>query len=109
MSSTRFPRRLVLSLVMALGLASLSTGLTQHTPASATAPMTAAAATAAVTFADEFDGPAGSAVDGGKWLTETGDNVSNHERQYYTAGTSNAALDGQGNLVITARKENPGN
>ncbi|MFE5245478.1 MULTISPECIES: glycoside hydrolase family 16 protein [unclassified Streptomyces] len=109
MSSTRFPRRLVLSLVMALGLASLSTGLTQNTSTSATAPTTAAAATAAVTFADEFDGPAGSAVDGGKWLTETGDNVSNHERQYYTAGTSNAALDGQGNLVITARKENPGN
>ncbi|MGW0783722.1 glycoside hydrolase family 16 protein, partial [Streptomyces sp. NPDC002913] len=109
MSSTRFPRRLVLSLVMALGLASLSTGLTQNTPTSTTVPTTAAAATAAVTFADEFDGPAGSAVDGAKWLTETGDNVSNHERQYYTAGTSNAALDGQGNLVITARKENPGN
>nr|MDT0524662.1 glycoside hydrolase family 16 protein [Streptomyces sp. DSM 41633] len=35
--------------------------------------------------------------------------VNNHERQYYTGGNSNAALDGQGNLVITARKENPGN
>ena len=31
----------------------------------------------------------------------------NHERQYYTNGTNNAALDGQGNLVITARRENP--
>ncbi len=60
-------------------------------------------------FADEFDGPAGSAVDGSKWQLETGDNVNNHERQYYTGGNSNAALDGQGNLVITARKENPGN
>ncbi|MET9594530.1 glycoside hydrolase family 16 protein, partial [Streptomyces sp. NPDC006516] len=75
-----------------------------HSPSS-TAPRNAQA----VAFADEFDGPAGSGVDGGKWLTETGDNVSNHERQYYTAGTDNAALDGQGNLVITARKENPGN
>ncbi|MFJ4715901.1 family 16 glycosylhydrolase [Streptomyces sp. NPDC088785] len=64
---------------------------------------------AAATFSDEFDGPAGSAVDGAKWQTETGDNVNNHERQYYTAGTSNAALDGQGHLVITARKENPSN
>ncbi|MEU5714693.1 lectin [Streptomyces sp. NPDC020403] len=107
MSSTRHPRRLVLSLVMALGLASLSTGLAQSAPA----PVSTAseAVPAAVTFSDEFDGPAGSAVDGGKWQTETGDNVNNHERQYYTAGNSNAALDGQGHLVVTARKENPGN
>jgi beta-glucanase (GH16 family) len=63
----------------------------------------------AVTFADEFDGPAGAPADGSKWQIETGDNVNNHERQYYTAGNANAALDGQGNLVITARKENPAN
>ncbi|MGS2591882.1 family 16 glycosylhydrolase [Streptomyces hebeiensis] len=69
----------------------------------------AAPAAAAITFSDDFDGPAGAAVDGGKWQIETGDNVNNHERQYYTAGNSNAALDGRGNLVITARKENPGN
>ncbi|MFG2193516.1 family 16 glycosylhydrolase [Streptomyces sp. NPDC048639] len=62
---------------------------------------------AAVTFSDDFDGPAGSPVDGSKWQLETGDNVNNHERQYYTSGTDNAALDGQGNLVITAKKENP--
>jgi beta-glucanase (GH16 family) len=66
-------------------------------------------AAAAATFTDDFNGAAGSAVDGGKWQIETGDNVNNHERQYYTAGNSNAALDGQGNLVITARKENPNN
>ncbi|MEU1791891.1 glycoside hydrolase family 16 protein [Streptomyces sparsogenes] len=63
----------------------------------------------AATFTDNFDGPAGGAVDGSKWGYETGDNVNNHERQYYTDGTKNAALDGQGNLVITARKENPAN
>ncbi|MEU0181737.1 RICIN domain-containing protein [Streptomyces sp. NPDC006207] len=86
-----------------LALAALTTtGPTGH-------PLPAApAATAAVTtFADEFDGAAGSAVDGGKWQIETGDNVNNHERQYYTAGNRNAALDGQGHLVITARRENP--
>ncbi|MEW2306459.1 ricin-type beta-trefoil lectin domain protein [Streptomyces sp. NPDC006655] len=65
------------------------------------------AGAAAVTFSDTFDGPAGSAVDPSKWTTETGDNVNNHEREYYTSGTRNAALDGQGHLVITARKENP--
>jgi beta-glucanase (GH16 family) len=64
---------------------------------------------AAVTFTDDFDGPAGSPVNSSRWLTETGDNVNNHERQWYTNSTSNAALDGQGHLVITARRENPGN
>ncbi|MEU6734897.1 glycoside hydrolase family 16 protein [Streptomyces physcomitrii] len=80
-------------------------------PASAApAPERSGGALAADTFTDNFDGPAGSAVDGGKWQIETGDNGgNNHERQYYTAGNSNAALDGQGNLVITARKENPNN
>ncbi|MEW2167748.1 family 16 glycosylhydrolase [Streptomyces sp. NPDC007084] len=68
-----------------------------------------AAAAAAVTFQDTFDGPAGAAVDSSKWQIETGDNVNNHERQYYTSGNKNAALDGQGHLVITARKENPSN
>ncbi|GLW46633.1 hydrolase [Streptomyces sp. NBRC 14336] len=63
----------------------------------------------AVTFSDTFDGPAGSAVDSAKWHIETGDNVNNHERQYYTDGNRNAALDGQGHLVITARRENPAN
>ncbi|MFJ4839712.1 ricin-type beta-trefoil lectin domain protein [Streptomyces sp. NPDC088746] len=107
MSSPRSPRRLVLSLVMALGLASLVTVPAQSAPAPVTP--AAAPAPAALTFSDDFDGPAGSAVNGSKWQIETGDNVSNHERQYYTAGSNNAALDGQGNLVITARKENPGN
>ncbi|WP_101257605.1 glycoside hydrolase family 16 protein [Streptomyces barkulensis] len=69
----------------------------------------AEAAPAAVLFEENFDGPAGSAVDGRRWQLETGDNSgNNHERQYYTPGNANAALDGNGNLVITARKENPG-
>jgi beta-glucanase (GH16 family) len=63
----------------------------------------------AVTFSDTFDGPAGAAVDSSKWQIETGDNINNHEREYYTSGNNNAALDGQGHLVITARRENPAN
>jgi len=66
-------------------------------------------ATAAATFTDDFNGPAGSAVDGSKWQIETGNNGgNNHELQWYTAGAANAALDGQGHLVITAKRENPG-
>ncbi|WP_414640453.1 glycoside hydrolase family 16 protein [Amycolatopsis sp.] len=70
------------------------------------APASGANAAAAV-FTDDFNGAAGSGVDGSKWQLETGDNVNNHERQYYTNGTNNAALDGNGNLVITAKRENP--
>ncbi|UNM16498.1 family 16 glycosylhydrolase [Streptomyces formicae] len=107
----------------ALAVAALTAALS-WTPGSAAAapdPVPASAAAApdpvpastaavqAVTFEDTFDGAAGSAVDGSKWQIETGDNVANHERQYYTAGNANAALNGQGQLVITARRENPGN
>ncbi|AUI61831.1 glycoside hydrolase family 16 protein [Amycolatopsis sp. BJA-103] len=77
-------------------------------PATAQAPASEAAVMAA-TFTDDFNGPAGAGIDTSKWHFETGDNVNNHERQWYTSGTNNAALDGQGNLVITAKKENPGN
>ncbi|MFI5961097.1 ricin-type beta-trefoil lectin domain protein [Streptomyces asoensis] len=112
MTSPSLPRRLLLPLASLLAFASLSTGPAQGaspTPAAPAAHVAASAAAAAVTFSDEFDGPAGAAVDGARWQTETGDNVNNHERQYYTAGNRNAALDGQGHLVITARRENPGN
>jgi beta-glucanase (GH16 family) len=73
----------------------------------------AAAAQTARTLAwgDEFDGPAGSAVDGTKWVLEVGNGSNgwgNHERQYYTNTTKNAALDGAGNLVITAHRETLG-
>ncbi|WP_031086026.1 glycoside hydrolase family 16 protein [Streptomyces sp. NRRL WC-3549] len=109
------PRRATLYALSLLCCSALLTALpagASAAPASGAAgplPARDAAASAAVVFADEFDGPAGSAVDGGKWQIETGDNVDNHERQYYTQGNDNAALDGQGHLVITARKENPGN
>jgi hypothetical protein len=91
-------------LLTALSAALLSGALAAG-PAQADDP---GAASAAVTFSDTFDGPAGQAADSAKWQPETGDNVSDHERQYYTAGNANAALDGQGHLMITARRENPG-
>ncbi|MEU9144613.1 family 16 glycosylhydrolase [Streptomyces sp. NPDC048349] len=112
MNSPRLPRRLLLSALSLFALASLSTGPARGVPVATHAPAPAAVAAAsaeAVTFSDEFDGPAGAAVDGAKWQIETGDNVNNHERQFYTAGNRNAALDGQGHLVITARRENPAN
>ncbi|XVV01591.1 RICIN domain-containing protein [Actinosynnema sp. CA-248983] len=96
-------RTRVLVSAFALAVGGLAVPLAQAAPAPEVAP-------AAVTFADEFNGPAGTRVDGGKWNTEVGDNGGNNrEHQYYTTSASNAALDGAGNLVITARKENPAN
>lgn len=60
-------------------------------------------------WSDEFDGATGAAVDGTKWLIDTGgEGWGNQEREYYTPGAENAALDGAGHLVITARAEPAG-
>ncbi|HKT05064.1 MAG TPA: family 16 glycosylhydrolase [Rugosimonospora sp.] len=68
----------------------------------------AAAATGVLTWSDDFDGAAGTAPDPGKWVHDTGGSgFGNNELEYYTTSTSNAALDGAGHLVITARQENP--
>jgi beta-glucanase (GH16 family) len=61
-----------------------------------------------LTWSDEFDGAAGAAVDGTKWVADTGgQGWGNQEWQYYTTGTENASLDGTGHLVITARAAEP--
>jgi beta-glucanase (GH16 family) len=55
---------------------------------------------------DEFDGPAGGRPDPARWSFELGGNGwGNNESQYYTDRPENAALDGAGHLVITARRE----
>jgi beta-glucanase (GH16 family) len=107
MSSRPCSRRLP-ALLTALASAVLATTVA-GTPAAGAPAAAPDVGVAAVTFADEFNAAAGAPVDGSKWQLETGDNVSNHERQYYTNSTRNAVHDGQGNLVITARRENPNN
>ncbi|TDP94023.1 glycoside hydrolase family 16 protein [Labedaea rhizosphaerae] len=105
MSALRRPRRLALLGAAVLGAAlAISAG---HATAATTSP-----ALAAASFTDDFNGPSGAAVDGSKWHHEIGngaDGWGNHELEYYTDGTANAALDGQGHLVITAKRENYGN
>jgi beta-glucanase (GH16 family) len=60
-----------------------------------------------LSWQDEFDGPAGAPLDTARWVAETGGGGwGNQEREFYTAG-ENAALDGAGHLVITARQEPP--
>jgi beta-glucanase (GH16 family) len=58
-----------------------------------------------LTWGDDFEGASGSAVDSSKWAYDSGPNWYNGELQYYASGADNASLDGDGNLVIEARKE----
>jgi beta-glucanase (GH16 family) len=60
---------------------------------------------------DEFDGEAGARVDSAKWSHEIGDGCKqgicgwgNGEKEYYTDSPENIALDGQGRLMIVARR-----
>ncbi|MEU6860526.1 family 16 glycosylhydrolase [Glycomyces sp. NPDC046736] len=63
-----------------------------------------------LTWSDEFNAGAGTGPDSSKWRFDIGGGGwGNNEHQYYTNSTSNAAHDGAGNMVITARRENPNN
>jgi beta-glucanase (GH16 family) len=64
-----------------------------------------------MSWSDEFNGSAGTQPDSTKWNYDigTGNNGwGNAESQFYTDRPSNVQMDGLGNLVITARKENFG-
>ena len=58
-----------------------------------------------LTWSDEFDGDEGKQIDGTKWKYSNGASNVNNELEYYTNRPENSALDGQGHLLITARKE----
>jgi beta-glucanase (GH16 family) len=91
-----------------LVLALLGMGLAATLVATPTSP--ASAEPGALVWSDEFNAPAGTPPDPNKWRHDIGGGGwGNNERQYYTDSTSNAAHDGNGNLVITARRENPAN
>ena len=66
-------------------------------------------------WSDEFDGPAGGAVDASKWVNDVGDGCSqtncgwgNNEKEYYAADPASISTNGQGQLVITGRVAPPG-
>lgn len=54
-----------------------------------------------------FAGPAGAAPDPAQWNHDIGSGWGDAELQTYTGDTANAAVDGGGNLVITARRDGP--
>jgi beta-glucanase (GH16 family) len=91
--------------LLAVGLAGLGLAATLVLPVGAGP---ASAAPGAQTWADEFNGAAGTPPDASRWKYDIGGHGwGNNEMQYYTNSTRNAAHDGNGNMVITARRENP--
>jgi len=66
-------------------------------------------------WSDEFDGPANAAPDATKWIADVGDGCSvgicgwgNNEKEDYRDDRENVALNGSGQLAITARVAAPG-
>lgn len=66
-------------------------------------------------WSDEFEGPAGARVDESKWRYDLGDGCQqgicgwgNNEKELYTSEVENISLNGQGQLMITARAAPPG-
>lgn len=57
----------------------------------------------ALVWSDEFNGSSGSKPDAAKWRADPGTGPNN-ELEYYT-NHDNASMDGQGNLVMEARKQ----
>lgn len=59
-----------------------------------------------LTWHDEFDGPAGTPPDPTRWTHDVGgDGWGNAQLEYNTDRPENAQHDGEGRLVITARRE----
>jgi beta-glucanase (GH16 family) len=66
-------------------------------------------AQAATVWNEDFNGASGQGVDTSKWNFDTGGGgFGNSELEYYNSGTSNVYQDGQGHLVIEARRESGG-
>jgi beta-glucanase (GH16 family) len=69
----------------------------------------AASAVGQLVWADEFNGAAGSAPNPAVWTHELGaSGWGNNELQNYVNSRANSAMDGNGNLVITARRDGAG-
>jgi beta-glucanase (GH16 family) len=57
-------------------------------------------------WSDDFSGPAGAAPDPTRWHVDTGAGLAgNDDLEYDTARAQNVALDGRGDLAITALRE----
>ncbi|HET7543392.1 MAG TPA: glycoside hydrolase family 16 protein [Polyangiaceae bacterium] len=93
----------------ASGAAGKSAGGAAGTGGASSVGCTSTTAGYKLVWSDEFNGEKGSAVDSTKWTYDVGGTGwGNDELEYYTSGSNNAALDGAGNLLITAKQESMG-
>ncbi|MEU9288693.1 glycoside hydrolase family 16 protein [Streptomyces sp. NPDC048275] len=106
-------RRMLVALLGTLSLAAV-TATAATLPANASAP-TPPAGWSQV-FVDDFNGAAGSGVSTANWQYATGTgypggpaNWGTGEVETMTSSTNNVALDGNGNLLITPRRDASGN
>lgn len=106
-------RRALVAAVATLGLAAaVATAATA--PANASAPTPPSGWTQV--FLDDFNGSAGSGVNTSDWQYDTGAsypggaaNWGTGEVETMTSSTNNVSLDGNGNLLITPRRDASGN
>ncbi|TWV41802.1 carbohydrate-binding protein [Streptomyces misionensis] len=110
---TRSLRR---ALVAALATFGLAAALATATGAPADASAPAPPSGWSQVFLDDFDGAAGSGVNTANWQYDTGTSYpggaagwGTGEVESMTAGTSNVSLDGNGDLLITPRRDASGN
>src|SRR5579859_235214 len=91
--------RLFLGAVLTLALIVLLPGVSVR-------PLPTRASSWTLAWSDEFAGAAGALPNPAVWNLETGgDGWGNHELETYTGRPQNVALDGQGHMNITARRE----
>ncbi|MEU6818566.1 glycoside hydrolase family 16 protein [Streptomyces sp. NPDC046860] len=108
----RSVRRALAAAIGTLGVAA-ATALAAVAPAGASAPTPPSGWTQV--FLDDFNGSAGSGVNTSNWQYATGTsypggaaNWGTGEIETMTNSTSNVALDGNGNLLITPRRDSSG-
>ncbi|MGD8361900.1 MAG: glycoside hydrolase family 16 protein [Gemmatimonadota bacterium] len=94
MNSVRPPRRHLLGLALVSILVVGSGGRCGEDPM-----------TWRVVWQDEFEGAAGQSPDPSRWQFDVGEDWGNAQLEYDTSRPQNVSLDGNGNLAITARKE----
>jgi beta-glucanase (GH16 family) len=94
--------------VLAAAILSMSCGSANRPTAATPTPAPAASGPATFTlfWSDEFDAPSGTPIDPTKWKHDVGGGGwGNNQLEYDTASVSNVSHDGDGHLVITARRE----
>ncbi|MGW7418987.1 glycoside hydrolase family 16 protein [Streptomyces sp. NPDC054813] len=106
-------RRALVAVLATIGLAAAA-ATTATLPASASAP--GAPSGWSQVFLDDFNGTAGTGVNTSNWQYDTGisypggaANWGTGEVETMTSSTNNVALDGNGNLLITPRRDASGN